>query len=711
MKKLYYSLLASVLLGLSTNAQVNEDFDPCAINKADAQVKAYLEEVFEKHPHLRVEHEYMLELMHNSDIESGGIQSKSNHYVIPVVFHVVHMYGAENISDAQVYQALDLINLQWQHNDPDSVQILPEFKQRAGGLNIEFRLANIDPYGNCTNGIEHIYSHETYTGDVFVKINQWNRANYLNIWLSQQADGAGGYATFPEGTDGFGFWTDGIVGMTAQSLSDDATLTHEVGHYLNLRHVWGNSEVATACGDDGVLDTPETTGYQGCSQLLTAYNCNPDTLENLQNYMDYAFCGRMFTKGQMLRSENALNSESGQRNNLWKDSTLALTGTHDTSTYQLCAPVADFHTPDTRICQGSVARFTDHSWNAAVDNRVWTFEDGTPATSTMPIVNVTFNTPGWKTISLEVSNAAGSDTRTETSYIYVSPDWAHFTGPQNLDIEGNQEWLFLVENPEDNWGRFSAVDGVGIDGSKAFKLNNYKDVSDADPFTAEGWYYQRLGGSVDDLVTPSFDLRNTTNVTVGFWYSYAAGHTNTADITETLKVYSSRNCGDTWTLRKSIQNAQILTGGYAGGDVDYVPVNNDNWQYSEFTYATTSQDNITRFKFEFEASDKSNNLYIDNINVSGTLNLTSDEIQNLDLTIFPNPTKGEAINVRYTAQNEAVEFILRDMTGKVISTETVNTTNSTVTHQIEGSSNLPSAPYFLEVRSGDYSTTKKIVVL
>ena len=115
--------------------------------------------------------------------------------------------------------------------------------------------------------------------------------------------------------------------------------------------------------------------------------------------------------------------------------------------------------------------------------------------------------------------------------------------------------------------------------------------------------------------------------------------------------------------------------------------------------------------FEFEASDRSNNLYIDNINVNGTLSITAQEIQDLELIVFPNPTKGEAINVRYTAQNEAVKFILRDITGKVISTETVNTTNSSVTHRIEGSANLPSAPYFLEVRSGDYSTTKKIVVL
>jgi PKD repeat protein len=719
MKKFALFLAAICLSQTTSFSQFTKDDNPCGITKATLQVNEHMQEVFNKHPELKIQHEEMLSLLEKNrkvTIEKDG--SRSFTYVVPVVFHVMHMYGSENVNDAQIYQSMDVINRQWQHNDPDSVTIIPEFKQVAGGLNIEFRLANIDPYGNCTNGIEHIYSHETYNGDTYVKINQWDRAKYLNIWLSQQADGAGGYAIYPAGTDGLQFWTDGIVGATGQSLGGEITLSHEIAHYLNISHVWGNTnDPEVQCGDDGVLDTPPTAGHSGNGGCNSAWLtgpanrvCDPDTIENAQNYMDYSFCGVMFSKGQMTRAENALLGVSGLRNNLWNDTTLAATGTHDTSTYQLCAPVADFHTPDTRICQGGNALFTDHSWNAVVDNRTWTFEDGTPATSSNAIVNVTFNSPGWKTITLEVSNSAGSDTRTETSYLYVSPQWADYTGPAELNIEGSQHELFLVENPENNWGKFNVVNGVGIDGTKAFKLNNFKDVSNADPFTADGFYYQRLGGSIDNLVTPSFDLRNTTSVTVGFWYSYATNATQVSDIEEVLKVYSTRNCGDSWTTRKTIQGAQLTTGGYAG-NADYAPMNNDMWEYASFTYPTNSQDNLTRFMFEFEASDKASNLYIDNINISGILSLESTEIKDLELTVFPNPTKGEAINVRYTAQNEAVEFILRDMTGKIISSENVSTTNATVTHQIEGSTNLPSAPYFLEVRSGDYSTTKKIVVL
>lgn len=716
MKKLILSLVAIASLGSYAQAQLEDDQKPCAINEANEQVKEHMERVFKAHPELKAQHEEMLELIQNSKVENSG--DRAFQYKIPVVFHVIHEYGSENIDDAVIYQAMDVINMQWQHDDPDSVDIIPEFKQIAGGMDIEFRLANIDPYGNCTNGIEHIYSHETNNGDAYVKINQWDRSRYLNIWLARQANGAGGYSHNPEDTDGFQFWIDGIVGSMPQSITDEVTLSHEIAHWLNINHVWGpTNDPEVACGDDGVADTPITKGHSGNGGCNYTWLTGPDNrqcdtliIENAQNYMDYSWCGRMFTIGQMERAENALNSVSGNRINIWNDTTLASTGTHDTSTVQLCTPVADFFTPDKRICMGSSVTFTDHSWNAVVDNRTWTFQDGTPATSSNPIVNVTFNTPGWKTVTLEVSNASGSDTRTETDYIYVSPEWADFTGPAQLDIEGNQDWLFLVENIEDNWGRFQAVDGVGYDGSRAFKLNNFKDISDADPFTADGFYYDRLGGSVDKLITPAFDLRNTSNVTVGFWYSYATNASQAGDIDEVLKVYSSRACGDNAVARKTITGSQLVTGGYAG-NTDYAPANNNMWAYSEFTYTTTSQDNRTRFIFEFTASDLASNLYIDNININGTLSLTADEIKDLELTVFPNPTKGEAINVRYTAQNAPVEFILRDLTGKVISTEVVNTTNATVTHQIEGSHDLPSAPYFLEVRSGDWSTTKKIVVL
>src|SRR5690606_35396130 len=138
------------------------------------------EEAFRLHPELRESYE-AYQLLQNSRqfSEKGGESS----YVIPVVFHVLHEYGTENISDAQIYDAMEVINREFNSADPDSVNIVPEYASLIGNGKIQFKLAAKDPMGNCTNGIEHIYTHETRVGDAYSKVHQWNRSKYLNIWV------------------------------------------------------------------------------------------------------------------------------------------------------------------------------------------------------------------------------------------------------------------------------------------------------------------------------------------------------------------------------------------------------------------------------------------------------------------------------------------------------------------------------------------------
>jgi hypothetical protein len=189
-------------------------------------------------------------------------------------------------------------------------------------------------------------------------------------------------------------------------------------------------------------------------------------------------------------------------------------------------------------------------------------------------------------------------------------------------------------------------------------------------------------------------------------------------------VYASTDCGVTWSARTisidgtsiggsnsaGISGANIVTGGFAGYS-DYAPTSNNDWKNGSVSINTTSASDKVIFKFEFTASDLASNFYLDNINVNGTLGLVSDEISALDINVFPNPSNGEAININYTAQNEAVTFTLRDTQGKLITSETINQTNTVVSHSLSNTSNLPSACYFLEVKSGDFTTTKKVVVM
>src|SRR5690606_28647641 len=141
------------------------------------------------------------------------------------------------------------------------------------------------------------------------------RSKYLNIWVARSTGGgsAAAYALKPASTDGSGFWLDGIMSLHTYVGSIgtsgpgvESTLSHEIGHYLNLSHTWGDTnDPGVTCGDDGVDDTPETEGWSFCP-LGNADNCNPGIQEDLQNYMDYAYCDRHFTPGQVEFMHNAL---------------------------------------------------------------------------------------------------------------------------------------------------------------------------------------------------------------------------------------------------------------------------------------------------------------------------------------------------------------------------------------------------------------------
>lgn len=709
------------------------------------------EQLFNDYPELREQYD-AYRLLQNSAVPTTVNGKSSVSYEIPVVFHIIHEYGSELISDAQVYDAMEVINREFNAADADSVDLVPEFQNLNGNSRITFKLAAKDPMGNCTNGIEHIYSHETRVGDAYSKLNQWNRARYLNVWVVDivGVPGAAAYATFPASTDGSGFWVDGILSahnyvgtIGTGSPGVESVITHEIGHWLGLAHTFGNSDLInngpTICNDDGIADTPPTKGHQNCNYIypiewIDCDTTNGGVVEDLQNYMDYSYCYRHFTPGQCTAMNNTLEGIAGQRNNLWLDSTLELTGVKDLLTPQdpsdqltvpLCTPVADFFASRTTACAGTPVTFTDVSWNAVVESREWTFEDGNPATASSSVANVTFSGSGWKKVTLTVTNATGSDTREETDYIYISGDWAEANGPTLFDMEsasaaGTGTNYFLVQNPEDNYGSFGVVDNNGYDGGKAWKLQTFFDNSQSDPFTDEGFYNNRLGLSMDHLITPAVDLRYTSNVSVTFKYAYATNATSTGDITENLRVYTSSNCGENWTPRvinvggspvgSTLTGNDLVTAGYAGY-TDFAPSNNSQWNEASFTFNTTLTDNKTRIRFSFEASDFSSNLFIDDIQISGTLNTEDLFMKDMEINVYPNPNQGQAISVSYYAADFPVTFTLRDSQGKVISVEQNNTTNSSVIHKVAESTNLSAGCYLLEIQSGEHSVIKKVVVL
>lgn len=242
-------------------------------------------------------------------------------YTIPVVVHVIYKDSTDNISDAQIQSAIQALTIDFRKQNQDTILIVPPFDKLAADSKIEFRLAKKDPSGLPTNGITRTHSDSTGFGflwDAYYDSTGgktgWPPNEYLNIRVVKSFAGlyGAGRANFVGGPPNL----EGVI--ICRGLFNSIpirVLTHEVGHYFHLYHLWGMLGIpgdSTNCSkDDSIADTPNCWGgsyYNGTITGDSAVSCG--TLNNTQNYMDYNPYKFMFTKGQVLRMQNILNSSS-----------------------------------------------------------------------------------------------------------------------------------------------------------------------------------------------------------------------------------------------------------------------------------------------------------------------------------------------------------------------------------------------------------------
>ncbi|MBL4755085.1 MAG: hypothetical protein JKY52_16000, partial [Flavobacteriales bacterium] len=149
---------------------------------------------------------------------------------------------------------MNVLNEDFRLWNSDTAEVTQAFQPVLGKAMIEFRLAQIDPFGNPTIGIDRIVSTETNVGDDGSKLNPWPRSKYLNIWVVRTIPNAAAYAYLPSSVaPGFNSLIDGIITRYTVVGKGERTLTHEVGHWINLMHVWGpgnNAGEATNCSQD-----------------------------------------------------------------------------------------------------------------------------------------------------------------------------------------------------------------------------------------------------------------------------------------------------------------------------------------------------------------------------------------------------------------------------------------------------------------------------
>lgn len=245
---------------------------------------------------------------------SLAVPDASQPVIIPVVVHVIYSSNEQNISNEQVKSQISALNRDYRKKNEDARYIPSAFKSFAADTRIEFRLATTDPSGLPTNGIvRKSTASRSFTTDDKVKSSlaggddPWDRNQYLNIWVCNLTGAAMGYASTPSCAPE----KDGVVirytvfGTTPNVQSPfnmGRTTVHEVGHWLGLRHIWGDSP----CGDDNIADTPPQQGpTRGCPSGVVA-TCTSGAAGNMyMNYMDFTndACTNMFTLGQAAKMQ------------------------------------------------------------------------------------------------------------------------------------------------------------------------------------------------------------------------------------------------------------------------------------------------------------------------------------------------------------------------------------------------------------------------
>ncbi len=240
---------------------------------------------------------------------------------IPVVVHVVWNTPQQNISDAQIQSQIDVLNRDYRRTNPDVNKTPAPFLPLTADARIEFFLATVDPNGAPTPGITRRQTTvASFTHNDAVKsqstggTDAWPSDRYLNMWVCQLGGGLLGYAQFPGGPAA----TDGVVilhsafgttGTATPPFHLGRTATHEIGHWLNLNHIWGDD--GTGCsGTDHVDDTPNQGGSNGGTPTFPTISCgNGPNGDMFMNYMDYVDDPAMFmfTAGQVTRMQACLD--------------------------------------------------------------------------------------------------------------------------------------------------------------------------------------------------------------------------------------------------------------------------------------------------------------------------------------------------------------------------------------------------------------------
>lgn len=603
------------------------------------------EELFRTRPGFKAQFEANQARLNELLAQRGNQRITAINDTIPIVIHVIGSAAIQaQVTDAILQSQIDVLNEDFQGKNADSTRIPAAFKPLYGKMGLTFMLAQTDPNGQATNGIDRRTNSITFgagTADNAKQTSQggldaWNPSQYMNLWVvSFGGTGLLGISVFPGDPRPIGL--HGFVcdyrafGRGASYLyaefNKGRTTTHELGHFYNLRHIWGDD--GGSCAGTDFPSTPfgsasDDTPNQGDLTLgdpdpfgvglLKTDNCSPAAPGVMyQNYMDYTddIAMVMFTKGQAARMEGALTLSPDRmpvlNSNTYKPPVLY---PNDASLFQINTPSNGGIVCGSAVSPQVIVR--NSGTNTLTTVTITMTLNGTPQTPQTFTVNLASTAQTIVTLA-SISPASGSNTLLVTTSMpsgVADNNTANdsksvtFTRPAAIPVPITQNFEGIF--PPAPWTV------INPDASRTWMRRTPGRNSNFSMFV-DNYNYQAQN-QIDDFRSPPIITGPTDVININFDLAHKH-YDNSATYLDTLTVLVSNDCGATYTsVYKKWGTALNTTPGAAPGDDSFVPTSSD-WRTENITVPsalTAGGEFIVVFR---NTTRYGNNTFIDNISI------------------------------------------------------------------------------------------------
>jgi Pregnancy-associated plasma protein-A/CARDB len=626
--------------------------------------------------------QWMQEKLSNNNLKTFGTQrTEVMSYLIPVVVHVIHngesVGTGTNISDAQIASQIQVMNDDYKRLNADASNTPTEFLPVAGSIDITFVLAKQDPEGLATNGITRTKGSKTSwtlaDNSEFKALSYWPAENYLNIWVIDFSSASGliGYSQLPTSTILPGLedssddrLTDGVAidyqafgsgasfNLTA-AFNKGRTATHEVGHFLGLRHIWGDGNCAT----DYVADTPaQTNQTEGTCPSVNSPSCetNPDQPYKIhkmfQNYMDYTndVCMNLFTKNQNDRMVTIL-AYSPRRLSLLSSPGASdpVPVPNDLGIRSIIAPLTSSCsfpiTPQIEIRNYGNNNITSAQIQMSVNGVAQTPVPFTLSLSPLQSTTVSFNQISFaanssQPVSFQILQTnGGTDGKASDNTASVQVTVPSTTTLPIIEPFNSLPSSWQVINPDAflTWANVIAPDNNATNRAMYLNFHDYESV-----------------GVLDWLLTPSFTISNAATSQLKFDLAYAQYPNENVD---ELKIYALPGCSqDLSTAILLYDKTASALATAPSNQNSFTPTSNAQWRKPEVV-ALNTLNTGTSWQLAFIGKNGyGNNLYVDNVVVSDQV------IYDVALTSIVSPSLVHCVKA------PTVQFMIKNLGTEVI---------------------------------------------